>query len=76
MRFEHCRPYGKLLKDSGFEMNLRGVQTSAEKVYDNLVKSINNVYEDVMKYGAIRKDLHKSEYELFHNEPRVVDGPW
>mmetsp|Transcript_5475 Transcript_5475/g.8143 ORF Transcript_5475/g.8143 Transcript_5475/m.8143 type:complete len:733 (+) Transcript_5475:32-2230(+) len=69
------RPYGKVLKDHGYEMTLRGVQTSAADVYDRLVESINNVYDDVMKYGKIMENVHKSEHKLFHNEPGVVDGP-
>jgi hypothetical protein len=69
------RPYGKSLVEDGFEMNLRGVQTSAADVYDNLVKSINNVYNDVMKFGTIKKNKHRMEYDLFHNAPGAVDGP-
>lgn len=57
-------------------MNLRGVSTSAADVYDSLVESINNVYDDVMKVGKIKKRKHPMEYDLFHNEPGVVDGPW
>ena len=57
-------------------MNLRGVHTSAAEVYNNLVESINNVYDDVMRNGKIDQNLHQSEYELFHNDPAVVDGPW
>ena len=70
------RPYGKSLVEDGFEMNLRGVQTSAADVYDNLVKSINNVYTDITKFGGIKKNKHRMEYDLFHNAPGVVDGPW
>jgi hypothetical protein len=69
------RPYGKILKDAGFSMNLRGVPTSAAEVYDRLVTSINNVYDDVIQVGTINKGQHPTEYDLFHNEPRVVDGP-
>ena len=57
-------------------MNLRGVSTSAADAYDKLVKSIDNVYDDVMKIGKINKETHPMEYNLFHNEPGVVDGPW
>lgn len=70
------RPYGKILKDAGYSMNLRGVQTSASDVYDNLVTSINNVFDDVIQTGNIKKNQHEMEYELFHNAPGVVDGPW
>lgn len=69
------RPYGKILKKAGFKMNLRGVETSAATVYNKLVTSINNVYRDVIQTGFIRKDLHPEEYELFHNDRKVVDGP-
>ena len=57
-------------------MNLRGVPTSATDVYDRLVTSIKNVYDDVIQVGKINKDQHPTEYNLFHNEPGVVDGPW
>ena len=57
-------------------MKLRGVQTSAADVYDKLVNSINNVYSDVMEFGKIRRNRHKMEYDLFHNAPGAVDGPW
>lgn len=69
------RPYGKMLKDAGFSMNLRGVPTSAADVYDRLINSINNVYNDIMQVGKIKKNQHPTEYNLFHNEPGVVDGP-
>ena len=57
-------------------MKLRGVQTSAADVYDNLINSINNVYNDVTKFGRIKKNTHRMEYDLFHNAPGAVDGPW
>ena len=57
-------------------MKLRGKETSAAEVYDKLVASINNVFEDVMQFGRIREEIHKEEYDLFHNSRRVVDGPW
>ena len=57
-------------------MNLRGVSMSAADAYNKLVKSIDNVYDDVMKIGKINKETHPMEYNLFHNEPGVVDGPW
>ena len=57
-------------------VSLRGVHTSATTIYDRLVESINNVYNDVMANGSIDKETHKSEHELFHIDPGVVDGPW
>jgi len=56
-------------------MNLRGKLTTAANLYDNLMNAIINVYNDVMKFGVIDKISHKTEYELFNNEQRVVDGP-
>jgi hypothetical protein len=70
------RPYGKILKDVGFTMRLRGVVTSASDVYDGLVESINNVFSDVMTSGEIQRSTHPNEYDLYHNELGVVDGPW
>lgn len=70
------RPYGKILKDVGFTMDLRGVETSASDVYDSLVESINNVFNDIMASGSIQSSTHPDEYDLFHNEHGVVDGPW
>jgi hypothetical protein len=69
------RPYGKILKDVGFTMDLRGVETSASDVYDSLVESINNVFNDIMASGSIQSSTHPDEYDLFHNEHGVVDGP-
>ena len=57
-------------------MKLRGIETSAKKVYDELVESINNVYNDVVKYGTINRKKHDTEHDLFHNEHGVVEGPW
>jgi hypothetical protein len=57
-------------------MNLRGVLTTAEEVYEKLIEGISNVYEDVESLGYIDSKKHREEYELFHNEFGVVDGPW
>lgn len=69
------RPYGKFLKDSGFSMNLRGVETSAAQVYDALIDSINTVYNNVVQNGRIKRK-NSAEFDLFHNPHQVVDGPW
>jgi hypothetical protein len=63
------------LKEAGYTMNLRGVKTSAVDVYDRLLSSINTVYDDVKTFGEIKRE-HIGEYELFHNDKGVVDGPW
>lgn len=64
-----------MLKDIGYTMTLRGVETSASALYDALANSINTVYEDVVEFGEISRE-HEDEYELFHNAHKVVDGPW
>ena len=69
-------PYGKKLKDIGYTMTLKGVETTALQLYDKLIDSISKVYNDVKSSGTINKDLHRYEYELFHNEFGVVEGPW
>lgn len=69
------RGYGEKLVELDYSMNLRGVEVRAEKLYENLVKAIENVYFDVIKNGVIDKDTHKEEYDLFHNINSVVDGP-
>lgn len=72
------RPYAKKLVDVGYEMDIRGQTTTAAALYDSLIQTINNVYEDVVNSGngVIDQDAHPVEYELFHNPYRVVDGPW
>jgi hypothetical protein len=62
----------------GYEMDIRGQRTTAAELYDNLINTINNVYEDVVNSGSgvIDQVAHPMEYELFHNPYRVVDGPW
>jgi hypothetical protein len=57
-------------------MTLRNQLVSACDVYDNLITSINNVYNDVMSQGEIDKQAHPSEYELYNNPFGVIDGPW
>lgn len=71
------RPYAKKLVDLGYEMDIRGQSTTAAALYDSLIQTINNVYEDVVNSGngVIDQDAHPMEYELFHNSYRVVDGP-
>jgi hypothetical protein len=64
------------LKEVGYTMNIRGAAASAADVYEKLVSSINNVYDDVKAFGEIKRGRHASEYELFHNDKGVVDGPW
>lgn len=71
------RPYGKILKELGYTMNLRGVEMSAAVVYDALIQSINNVYDDVINgSGFINPIKHQPEYQLFNNPFKVIDGPW
>lgn len=58
-------------------MRLRGVKTSATSVYDALIESINNVYDDVINgTGFIDYDKHPEEHRLYSNPFRVTDGPW
>lgn len=58
-------------------MSLRGETVSANELYDALVDSINNVYNDVINGdGYIDRDAHPNEYTLFDNPFKVVDGPW
>jgi hypothetical protein len=70
------RPYGKYLKRANYSMTLRGVTTSARKLYDNLIQSINNVFWDVTGTGSIDPWLHPAEYRLFRNPYEAIDGPW
>lgn len=69
------RPYGKALKEMGYSMTLRGEETTAKEVYDNLIASINNVYSDVMTYGEINPELHRLDYNLYRNHFDTIDGP-
>ena len=72
-----CSPYGAVLKELGYEMELRGQTVSAEQLYHHLVESINKVYNDVVNgEGFIDQAKHPEEFELFDNPFRVVDGPW
>ena len=58
-----------------YSMMLRGSNTTAAEVYSKIVSSIANVYRDVMNTGFIDKEAHPTEYKLFNNPHRVVDGP-
>lgn len=74
------RPYGKVLKEKGFKMNLRGEETTAAQVYDDLIQAINNVYFDVVAHpsindGKIDPETHRMEYNLFRNHFHSIDGP-
>jgi hypothetical protein len=74
------RAYGKALKDAGYTMQLRGVETSASELYDKLINSINKVYYDVVTNAAATGGMidpvnSPEEYYLFDNPFRVVDGP-
>lgn len=49
---------------------------SAADVYNELIVSINKVYDDVvLGDGFIDKDKHPEEHYLFDNPFRAVDGP-
>ena len=53
-------PYGKVLKELGFSMTLRGVETTAAQVYDALLASIENVYNDVVFGSGFHRFKHPS----------------
>jgi len=72
------RPYAKYLKDMNYTLTDENgtVWKTAEQAYDDLITSINNVYEDVIyNGGSISSDTHPVEHHLFDNPHRVVDGP-
>jgi hypothetical protein len=70
------RPYVKILADLDYKMPIRGVLTSASVIYEELMESIRNVYDDVIEGGGyISKEKHPLEHSLFDNPMRVVDGP-
>ena len=70
-------PYGKVLKDLGYSMTLRGQTTTAAHLYDSLIASINVVYDDVVNWkGRINRRSHPTEHHLFDNPFKVIDGPW
>ena len=68
--------YGPALKEKGYKMMLRGEEKTAAELYDNLIASINTVYEDVVHgNGEINMKEHPVEYELYDNPFKVIDGP-
>ena len=72
-------PYIKALKENSsfagpYSMLLRGAMTSSADVYHALVKSIANVYRDVMETGFISESDHPDEFKLFNNPHHIVDG--
>lgn len=70
------RPYVKILADLNYKMPIRGVLTPASVIYEQLMESIRNVYDDVIYGGGyISKEKHPVEHSLFDNPMRVVDGP-
>eukprot|EP00804_Cyclotella_cryptica_P026688 CCRYP_007918-RA/>CCRYP_007918-RA protein AED:0.35 eAED:0.35 QI:932/1/1/1/1/1/3/166/417 len=56
-------------------MNLRGKKTTAAQVYTSLIRSIANVYRDVMEQGFVDSVSHPNEFKLFNNPHHVIDGP-
>ncbi|GFH61539.1 hypothetical protein CTEN210_18015 [Chaetoceros tenuissimus] len=69
--------YGKALKAMNFGMNLKGVFTTAEEVYNSLSAMIENTYFVVSrnKDSTFFEKKFPDEYFLFHNKNQVVDGP-
>ncbi|GFH61566.1 hypothetical protein CTEN210_18042 [Chaetoceros tenuissimus] len=69
--------YGKALKAMNFGMNLKGVFTTAEEVYNSLLAMIENTYFVVSrnKDSTFFEKKFPEEYFLFHNKNQVVDGP-
>ena len=60
----------------GYEMILRGCKKTAAQLYDALLAAINNVCDDIVHgNGSIDPILHASEFELFGNPFKVIDGP-
>lgn len=64
----------RLPKSKQPTLKVQGKVLSTQDIQQALVKAINNVHHDVMRYGAINRDKHPKEYALFHNKERVVDG--
>jgi len=58
-----------------YSMNLRGKKTTAAQVYNSLIRSIANAYRDIMEQGFVDSDSHPTEFKLFNNPHRVIDGP-
>jgi hypothetical protein len=71
------RPYGKYLKYIDYSVKDENgtVWKTAEHAYDDLITSINKVYDDVSNHGFIQKDKNPQEFHLFDNPHRAVDGP-
>jgi hypothetical protein len=69
--------YGKALKDMNFGMEIKGVFTTAEEVYNDLLAMIENTYFVVSrnKGSTFFEKKFPDEYFLFHNKNQVVDGP-
>jgi hypothetical protein len=72
----NIRPYVKYLKEEGYSMMIKNKVVTASELFDDLISTINIVYNDVLGLGEIDSDLHQREYELFNNPHRVIDGPW
>lgn len=76
----NIRPYAKKLAEMGYTMDIAGVKTNAADLYEDLMDSINKVYEDVVirrreTGGFIDPATSPNEHYLFDNPFRVVDGP-
>mmetsp|Transcript_21794 Transcript_21794/g.40690 ORF Transcript_21794/g.40690 Transcript_21794/m.40690 type:complete len:452 (+) Transcript_21794:638-1993(+) len=69
-------PYLKALaEDPDYVMLLRSEPVRASDLHKTLSRSITNVYNDVINEGFINETKHPSEYALFDNPFRVIDGP-
>lgn len=63
-------------KKSTTSITVLGNQWSAAEIQQELRRSINEVYEDVITdgLGQIDEEEHPESFALFHNEHAVVDG--
>ena len=54
----------------------RSIWKFASTAYDNLIRSIDNVYDDIINSnGKIDQIKHPEEYHLYNNPFDVIDGP-
>lgn len=71
------RPYLNKMEADGYTgtLNIAGGSAQGITTIKNALKTSSiNVYNDVMATGTINKTTHLSEWKLFHNVHRVVDG--
>jgi hypothetical protein len=70
------RKYLDMLITNGYTgpINIAGVNKTTNAVKNDLKTAMNNTFSDIISNGIIDKATHLPEWQLFHNDAKVIDG--